>query len=43
LEIASEASRQVGRFLSNGAKEKQAAETALCEAIKTGGASARQA
>ncbi|MCW3156333.1 hemagglutinin repeat-containing protein [Achromobacter spanius] len=38
FEIASEAQRQVGQFLTNRAKEKQAAEKALSDAIETGGA-----
>ncbi|WEX94598.1 hemagglutinin repeat-containing protein [Achromobacter sp. SS2-2022] len=38
FEIASEASRQMGQFLTNRAKEKQAAEKALSDAIDTGGA-----
>lgn len=38
FEIASEAQRQTGQFLTNRAKEKQAAEKALSDAIETGGA-----
>ncbi|WP_313701073.1 hemagglutinin repeat-containing protein [Achromobacter sp.] len=36
FEIASEAQRQMGQFLTNRAKEKQAAEKALADAVKNG-------
>ncbi|MDH0685178.1 hemagglutinin repeat-containing protein [Achromobacter animicus] len=36
FEIASEAQRQMGQFLTNRAKEKQAAEKALTDAVKNG-------
>ncbi|MGE8453749.1 MAG: hypothetical protein ACN6OP_24705, partial [Pseudomonadales bacterium] len=38
FEIASEASKQMGQFLTNRAKEKQAAEKALSDAIETNSA-----